>query len=156
MSEVNENLNSAPDLSGVLSTLLSSPETLSKLSGILSKFTAEANGDSSPLDSGLSNNVGADDTPEDENQAVVNSSLPTKAASATPDSSVDFSKIASLFSSINLPQKSKNSKEIALLLAIKPYLSPRRKELIDGFIKLSSFSEIFKNFSPKGESDVLQ
>ncbi len=155
MSEANENLSPAPDLSGVLSSLLSNPGALSKLSGILSKFTAETDGNNSPLDSNLTKDINTRDALDDKNQTDKDDLLPTEAASSNPDTSLDFSKIASIFSSINLPKTSKNNKEIALLLAIKPYLSPRRKDLIDSFIQITNFSEIFKSINHKGGSDVL-
>ena len=116
MSEANENLSPAPDLSAVLSTLISNPDTLSRLSGILSKISSEASDDDSPPESDLASNVGTNQIAKDENKTIIDNSLPTQATSINPDSSVDFSKIASLFSSINLPQKSKNTKEIVLSL----------------------------------------
>ena len=43
MSEANSNLSSAPNISDILSTLLSSPESISKISEVISKYTSSQN-----------------------------------------------------------------------------------------------------------------
>ncbi|MBO5715901.1 MAG: hypothetical protein J6S23_05865 [Clostridia bacterium] len=156
MSESTEKTSETANPTQLISALLSNPETLSKLSGILSKFTTGENITNSPPQNTLEANV--DNKGADNNEIInANSDIsPTEPISSNSNSNIDFSKIAPIFSMLNAPSKAKNNRQIALLLAIKPYLSPRRKELIDSFIKITNFSEILKNINQQGDSDVPQ
>ena len=53
----------------------------------------------------------------------------------------------------NLP--SADPRQTALLLAIKPYLSQKRAELIDGFLKFEQIGSLLKNLNAGG-NNVLQ
>jgi hypothetical protein len=57
--------------------------------------------------------------------------------------------ILSQFSSKNSEESLATKQQIALLLAIRPYLSDRRKELIDTFIKMNKLGVIFKKINTK-------
>lgn len=156
MSENTESTSPQFDISSLVSTLLSNPDTISKLGDILSKFAPNENGANSPLNSNFDNENNKNDESFENlasNDAI---SSPTEQETSNPNLNLDFSKISSILSGIALPQKHKINNQIALLLAIKPYLSPRRKELIDSFIKISNFGEIFKSINQQGGTNVLQ
>ena len=156
MSENTESTSPQFDISSLVSTLLSNPDTISKLGDILSKFTPNENGANSPLNSNFDNENNKNDESFENlasNDAI---SSPTEQETSNPNLNLDFSKISSFLSGIALPQKHKINNQITLLLAIKPYLSPRRKELIDSFIKISNFGEIFKSINQQGGTNVLQ
>ena len=156
MNENDEKTGSSTNPTDIISAILSNPETISKLSGILSKFTSSENSTNPPPSSALELNT---DTKSPNNSEFIDSNEDASPTVQTPNnsnSSLDFTKIAPLFSMLKVPPNAKNNQQIALLLAIKPYLSSRRKELIDSFIQITKFSEIFKNFTQKGDSDVLQ
>ena len=155
MNENDEKTGSAPNPTDIISALLSNPETVSKLSGILSKFTSSENVTNPPPEDIFSSNNTANSTNNNVSTTTINSDSPTESISNDLNLGIDFSKIAPIFSMLKAPSNAKNNRQIALLLAIKPYLSSRRKELIDSFIQITNFSEIFKNFSQKGGSDVL-
>lgn len=155
MDEANEKSHPMQTHTELLSALLSNPDSLSKLSAILSKFTSGENGAVSPPRSNLDKNADNEQDNYDGNANDIENISPTEPTKSTIDSSMDFSKIITILSTISHPQKPQNNRQIALLLAIKPYLSTRRKDLIDSFIQITNFSEIFKNFSQKGGSDVL-
>ena len=155
MDEANEKSHPMQTHTELLSALLSNPDSLSKLSAILSKFTSGENSAVPPPQSNLERNVDNEQDNHDENTNDIENVSPTEPTKSTINPSLDFSKIIPILSTISHPQKPQNNRQIALLLAIKPYLSTRRKDLIDSFIQITNFSEIFKNFSQKGGSDVL-
>ncbi len=47
------------------------------------------------------------------------------------------------------PKKDAASRRMALLYALKPYLSPRRCEAIDYFARMSRMGDLVKNFKPQ-------
>ena len=156
MNENDEKTGSATNPTDIISAILSNPETISKLSGILSKFTSSENSTNPPPEYDFSSNNIINSVNNNDDCSTINTNSPTEEQSSNSNSGMDFSKIASIFSMLKVPPNAKNNQQIALLLAIKPYLSSRRKELIDSFIQITNFTEIFKNFTQKGDSDVLQ
>lgn len=156
MNENDEKTGSTSSPSELLSAILSNPETISKLSGILSKFASNENSINPPLEDNFLSNDAIYNANNSESFNSNSTNSPTEESPNNSNSGMDFSKIAPIFSMLKAPPNAKNNRQIALLLAIKPYLSSRRKELIDSFIQITNFSEIFKNFTQKGDSDVLQ
>jgi hypothetical protein len=155
MNENDEKTGSTTNPTDIISAILSNPETISKLSGILSKFTSSENSTDPPPEDIFSSNNTINNAINNDSSATINVISPTEAPPNELNSGIDFSKIAPVLSMLKPPSNAKNNPQIALLLAIKPYLSSRRKELIDSFIQITNFSEIFKNFSQKEGSDVL-
>ena len=155
MNENDEKAGYTTNPTDILSTLLSNPEAISKLSGILSKFAPSENSINPPPEDNFSSNNATYSTNRNETSTTSSTNSPTEAPPNDLSSGMDFSKITPIFSMLKVPPNAKNNRQIALLLAIKPYLSSRRKELIDSFIQITNFSEIFKNLSQKGGSDVL-
>lgn len=156
MSEASQNSNPSPEIAGLLSSLLSNPEALSKISGILSKYTSEENSNNPPQSTQNIEDLARTRTESDANGIENPTESPTEQVFKNSENTFDFSKIASLFGGEFYAKKSQNKEQIALLLAIRPYLSPRRKELIDTFIKFSRFGVILNKFNQNGGQNVLQ
>jgi hypothetical protein len=155
MSETNSNTNTSPDVTTLISNLLSNPETLSKISTVLSKYTQQENGDNSPPTNDNSENFADNENKKDTNIANKDINSPTEQIFNNTQIPFDLTKIASLFSGGINPRESQNKEQIALLRAIRPYLSPRRQELIDNFIKFSNLGTLLKNFNINGGTNVL-
>ena len=156
MSESSQSVTSSPDVAAILAGMLSNPEALSKIGGILSKFTAGESGLNPPQNE----QVGAESedvisTPSDY-QADISTASPTEQTENEGIGALDFAKIASIFGGGFERQKTPNNTQTALLLAVRPYLSPRRKELIDTFIKFSRLGDFLNKFNGDGGSNVLQ
>jgi len=127
------------DASSALSTLLSNPDALSKISQIISRHLPAENRDDPPLTNELLIKNSNETQSKTRNDTHYDNSSPTVSKEKSEENTAD------------IPDESKSqrpceSDQLALLLAIRPYLSPRRKEMIDGFIRLSKMGSIFKNF----------
>ena len=147
MSESGTIEGHSQDVSGAFFSFLSNPDAIEKMSEILSKYTSTSESNNSPQSEDFTKEDGASDTQNGENGAISSASSPTNKNSGNSNSSFDFSKIASIFGA-NSPEKAqKNKEQIALLLAIRPYLSPRRQELIDSFIKINHIGEILNKIN---------
>ena len=147
MNENIENNTTNTDLSSLVSNLLSNPDAISKMSNIISNLSSNANSDNSPP-----NNENKESEEESkgniENNRLNNEdSSPTFQNFNTESIISNLPNILSKLSS----QKDENSlatkQQITLLLAIRPYLSEHRKELIDTFIKMNKLGAIFKNLA---------
>lgn len=155
MPENTEETKNIPDLSTLFNTLISNPEAMAKISGTISKFI-QSESDVVPPQS--KENPPSDDiiSPSDEeNNANDVENPPTSTNSDFTDA---LSKLPSLIRKLSTPSTESSfadKQQIALLLAIRPYLSPHRKELIDTFIKMNKFSAIFMSLNEKGEKNVL-
>ena len=133
------------DVSSLLSTLLSSPESLSKIVDIIAKHTKEENRDFSPpnqQNSQTTSNISNifDEIPHKSEDASTTSQNEIK--EHTPENPLDF---LSFLSSEKLSFLAIKDEQIALLLAIRPYLSEHRREVIDAFIKISKIAKIFSS-----------
>lgn len=147
MAESIEETKNNTDLATILGGLMSNPELTSKIGEILSGLsTAKKDDNSPPSDENSSNNT----TDKEETMDVSQKddiSFPTFHNS---DMGNILAKLPQIISNLS-GEKDENSlaskQQIALLLAIRPYLSQRRQELIDTFIKMNRFGAIFKNLS---------
>ncbi len=137
-----------------LSSLLSNPQTLSKISDILSKHgivSESENRDNSPQINNL------------KEQEVSNNDIPNNNEHLSPTSSnLDNSDILgkmpmilSLFSSTGGENSMLNKQQNDLLCAIRPYLSTRRQEVLDSLIKFERLGAILKKLT-QGEQNVSQ
>ncbi len=129
------------DALSLVSTLLADPKTVSKLMSVLSEHSAR-------------NNEGA--------MSVEEASAPEEKREISEDVQDDESpqnaevleKLSGVLSSIATPESTKTdspvAKHTALLLAVKPYLSPRRAELIDEILRLGDLGEIFRRLGGGG------
>ena len=145
MNENAEENRGGEGLSTLLGGLLSNPEAMNKITSILSNVNLSNTSTNSPPNNELStNNDNSDDDTEDKKG--------NDEESFTTFQNIDTEKILSKIPQI-LSQISSNKceeslatkQQIALLLAVRPYLSSNRRELIDTFVKMSRLGAIFKN-----------
>ena len=148
MSEVSASQNQMDELLGAL---LSNPSALSKIDEILKKHGIAQN-QNDGINSPQNEIFEADRVQSDENLPNNKESSPTFSNNKSGEPSTAPSGILSLLPK-NLP--SADPRQTALLLAIKPYLSPKRAELIDGFLKFERLSSLLKNLN-LGGANVLQ
>lgn len=135
------------DLATLFSSLLSSPDSLSKISEIINKHTNIENRDNSPQENDLSINNTDNSSTITPNPNISEGAFPTSKENRNDNPSENPLGFLSLLSSEKLSSLSLKQDQINLLLAVRPYLSEHRRELIDGFIKFSKIAGIFKNFS---------
>ena len=135
------------DISGLISHLISSPDSISKISKIIEEHTSKENRDISPP----SNNF--DQESADDSNYLSHSSDNKEVDSPTFSNSGSFVDkpnplgIFSFLSSKKLDSLTLKDEQATLLLAIRPYLSEHRQELIDSFINLSKIAKIFTKLS---------
>lgn len=135
------------DTSNLISSLLSNPESLSKINEIIKKHTSSANRDNSPLVNDY-NDISSEDTENIGKNGVNNdNNSPTSQNQTSQESNQNPLGIFSFLSSKKLESLTFKDEQITLLLAIRPYLSEHRKELIDSFINFNKITKIFKNLS---------
>ena len=133
------------DVSSLLSTLLSSPESLSKIGDIIAKHTKEENRDFSPPNqqnpqttSNISNIFDEISHKSEDTSTTSQNEIKEH----TPENPLDF---LSFLPSEKLSFLAIKDEQIALLLAIRPYLSEHRREVIDAFLKISKIAKIFSS-----------
>lgn len=147
MSENEEKGASAIDASTLISNLLSNPDAISKIGNIISKLSESSNDTYSPPKD--------ENTIDDNNTSRQNESNNSNIEEFPPtlqnlDMSRVLSKLPAIISNFSSEKGENffaNKQQIALLLAIRPYLSKHRQELIDTFIKMNRLGAIFKNLT---------
>lgn len=147
MSDTNQNqlLHESPV--GMLSSLLSNPEMLSKLNETLSNLSLPRNETNSPLSTDNSTIINNNSSQDSNNSTENETSSTTFQNSINTDFAQKLPEILSLISSKGLQKSFISKQQEALLLAIRPYLSERRCELIDGFMKLGRLGEILSKLT---------
>ena len=156
MSEDMEQNTNSKDLASIVSGLISNPNIISKINNILDNIDTASNSNNSPP----SNNISSNEK-ESEND---NSNIHVNPNDYSPtfqnlDIGNFISKIPDILSKLSSASNENSivtKQQINLLLAVRPYLSERRKELIDSFIKINKFSSIFMSLGKEGEKNVLQ
>lgn len=128
-------------ISDAISKIMANPEILSSVASML--------GTSSPISAKASD---AQEVTETEEKAIaqdVPSSAPHEAPPSSSDIGAVVSTLAPLLSGLSgskkLPDIKHDDKRACLLRALKPYLSPSRREAIDYMISLSQISDLIKH-----------
>ena len=67
-----------------------------------------------------------------------------------PFSNIDMGTILKIKQIMENMNNAKNSPRANLLLSLKPYLKPSRKEKVDQYIQLFSMGELIENLKPTG------
>ena len=147
MSESSQNSTDFSDTAKVLSSLLSNPDLLSKIGDVIQKHTNTEIRDTPPQSDDF--NVDIKNNVDISNINTSNSDYnsPTLENEEKENSNENPLNFLSILSSEKLNFLSFKQEQISLLLAIRPYLSDHRKDLIDGFIKINKIADIFKNLS---------
>ena len=147
MSEQNQNQAPQESPVGMLSSLLSNPEILSKLSETISNLSSAQSEINSPPTTDNSIITNDDLSQNGTNSTENDASSTTFQNSANSDFAQKLPEILSLISSKGLQKSFISKQQEALLLAIRPYLSERRCELIDSFMKLGRIGEILSKLT---------
>ncbi len=147
MAQDVENNNKSPDVSTLLATVLSNPEALSKMGEIIAKSTRELNGENPPQTEDNLRNIDNNAESSGDNTDIQKDASPTFQNLINPEVISKLPDILSLLSSQKAPSSEQSRQQAALLLAIRPYLSEHRRELIDTFIKLDRLWDILKKLT---------
>lgn len=147
MEESNEKAPPEAGAQNLLTTLLSSPESLSKIGQIISNFTDKQSRDNSPPSKENQPDDNKIDSNSNENLENGEVSSPLGENSVAASATSDLPDFLSLLRGQKSEDFRENKQQIALLLAIRPYLSENRRQLIDSFIQFSKLSEILKKLS---------
>lgn len=85
-------------------------------------------------------------------QNNTNSNQESSSNSDSPNifSNLDMNTIMKLTSFMNKMKNSNNDPRSNLLLSLKPYLKPSRKEKVDQYIKIFNMTQILENFNSNG------
>lgn len=138
------------DMSSLLSSLLSNPEILSKVSDTLRALEENANGTEKKIsDNGSGEAERADGSGEE---------IPSASAgeeSADGDSPPSSPTSAPPFINPFAEDSEGARNRSALLRALRPYLSPRRREVLDGIMRMSMLGDMVKKIS-EVDGNVLQ
>lgn len=128
----------------ILSSILSDPQKVAGISNIISKHPLNENRDSPPQQ-GDNNSITSNVTPSNDGQNdEFVETFTTQETQENRENSNFPQGIFSLFSSLGLP---KNDNHTKLLLALRPYLSPRRQRLVDDFLSIDKIAKIFKSIT---------
>lgn len=137
-----------------LNAMLQDSDSISKIGSIISKYIGEENPNIPPLSAESSPKENDQTSTLESESSDINNSSPTFQNGISPEILSALPRLISLFSSSKSGISTSEKQQINLLLAIKPYLSEHRRELIDSYIKMSQFSEIFKKLI-QGDKNVL-
>lgn len=142
---------------GLLDTFLKNPELISKISGLLSGLSSpeDASGQDAPA-------AEVEDTGQDPLSAQKTDELSKKLSSLLENKEL-MSMLPGILSALKPPgspdslpagigghhlhhsphKKAGEDKKIALMCALKPYMSGRRREMIDYLIRINKLGDIF-------------
>lgn len=73
---------------------------------------------------------------------------------SNPFSNIDINTIMKMKSIMDKMNNGANNPRANLLLSLKPYLKPSRKEKVDQYIKIFSMTEIFETFNSNGGENI--
>lgn len=147
MVENTEEAKGVTNLAELFGSLISNPSAIAKIGEIIEKAAGSQSGDNSPPNSNNLSDTQGNTSNKENISASIDSHIPTFQNS---ESNNILSKLPSIISKLSSSKDEfsiATKEQIALLLAIRPYLSERRKELIDTFIKMNRLSNIFKNLT---------
>ena len=120
------------DLTGALNKLISDPSLLttiaSAISGGMPTESAVQNGPKESVEANTVTAVEAKDS----------------TSVAPPDTLPAMSKLSALGSLASMTKTPSNDSRACLLNALKPYMSPKRRDAIDKLVKFSNLSELLK------------
>lgn len=143
-SEIGTERGNGQDALSLVSTLLADPATVERLVRALS------------VGGGAEKSEISDGESVESDEKTVEKAAPPAIASA--EMADTLGRLSEMISSITAPRTGGGSggsgggKHTALLLAIKPYLSQRRGELIDDIIRLSSLGDLLGGLGEGGRA----
>jgi hypothetical protein len=135
MSEENGNqIPSADAIQGIIGTLMSNPELMKNIIGMLGNQNGEDDG------------IGEEEVAEEsaaENSAAEEAAISTPSVPSVPPELISkLPMLLSLLGGSSAPKSKREAEREALLSAMKPFLSPSRAESIEKIIKISRLGDI--------------
>ena len=135
MSEENGNqIPSADAIQGIIGTLMSNPELMKNIIGMLGNQNGEDDG------------IGEEEVAEEsaaENSAAEEAAISTPSVPSVPPELISkLPMLLSLLGGSSAPKSKREAEREALLSAMKPLLSPSRAESIEKIIKISRLGDI--------------
>ena len=112
---------------------------------MINSFSSSKN----PANDTSPNNSSSNDTNSDFNTVFENIKNFSD-SSSNNNSNIDMATIMKLKSIIDKVNSNKNDPRTNLLLSLKPYLKPSRKEKVDQYIKIFSMTQILEDFNFSG------
>lgn len=88
------------------------------------------------------------------NENNSNSSNASDSSNTNPFGNIDMNTILKIKQVMDKVNNPKNDPRSNLLLSLKPYLKPSRKEKVDQYIKLMSMGSLMENFKNPGGENV--
>ena len=135
-------------------SIFSSPEALSKIGEILARHgivSDNENRDDAPPTNNFSGKVGENNDISEN----ISASAPTLENFENLDILQKLPTIMSLFSALGTENSILDKQQNDLLRAIRPYLSPRRKDVLDNLLKFERIGATIKKLT-QGEKNVSQ
>ena len=135
MSEENGNqIPSADAIQGIIGTLMSNPELMKNIIGMLGNQNGEDDG------------IGEEEVAEEaaaEKSAAEEAAISTQSVPSVPPELISkLPMLLSLLGGSSAPKSKREAEREALLSAMKPFLSPSRAESIEKIIKISRLGDI--------------
>ncbi len=153
-SEIGAGRANGQETLSLVSTLLSDPATVARLMRALSEIGGEgSSGGAEKSENSDDDSVGSDEKAIENTENAEKTAPPIMASAEMADT---LGRLSNVISSITSPSGGGSGggggKHTALLLAIKPYLSQRRGELIDDIIRLSSLGDLLGGLGEGGRA----
>ncbi len=83
-----------------------------------------------------------------------NENVSSDSENANPFSNIDMNTILRIKQIMEKMNEQKNNPRANLLISLKPYLKPSRKQKVDQYIQLFNMGSIIENFNPMGGEKI--
>lgn len=128
------------DMMQKLSGMLAGKEVPDNIKSMLQNFTANKSSES----------TSSTTSPEEETHTTDSSNESGNTETSNPFGNIDIGTIMKMKSIMDKMNQKKDDPRSNLLLSLKPYLKPSRKQKVDQYIQLFSMTEILEAFNSTG------
>lgn len=128
------------DMMQKLSGMLAGKEVPDNIKSMLQNFTANKSSES----------TSSTTSPEEEAHTTDSSNESENTETSNPFGNIDIGTIMKMKSIMDKMNQKKDDPRSNLLLSLKPYLKPSRKQKVDQYIQLFSMTEILEAFNSTG------
>ncbi|MFR2533811.1 MAG: hypothetical protein ACLTEH_06615 [Clostridia bacterium] len=128
------------DMMQKLSGMLAGKEVPDNIKSMLQNFTANKSSES----------TSSTTSPEEEAHTTDSSNESGNTETSNPFGNIDIGTIMKMKSIMDKMNQKKDDPRSNLLLSLKPYLKPSRKQKVDQYIQLFSMTEILEAFNSTG------
>lgn len=151
------------DIVKKLENMLQNGDIPDDLKNMINNFSYSKNSDNSSSPSNSRNSEFSNSNMDFDSifESIKNSSSNTSGSTSenntnnsNPFSTIDISTIMKMKSIMDKVNSNSNNPRSNLLLSLKPYLKPSRKEKVDQYIKLFSMTQIFDTLNSNGGENI--